>query len=332
MFKILITDALAEEGLDLLRRAQDVEFRHWSRFSKQELLTAIQRYEALIVRSGTTVGRDVIESAGRLKVIGRAGVGVDNIDIEAATEHGVLVMNAPDSIAIATAEHTMALILAASRQLIPAHSSLLDGEWSRSSFRGQQLHGKRLGIIGLGRIGRSVAERAIAFGMQVTAYDPFVSSREAGDIGVQKQELNLLLSQSDYISVHAAKTSQTMNIIDRRAFDMMKQGVIVVNAARGALVDESALIEALNSGKVKAAALDVYAIEPPTGNPLIGMPNVIHTPHLGASTLEAQRNVAVEIVTQVLDALRGDAYRNVINSEAMPSYVHPNKDNSSFQS
>ena len=317
MFHILVADKLAKDGIDLLELANDVEFELQTKLTKQELLSAIQGQDALMIRSGTVVDRDVIESGTKLRVVGRAGIGVDNIDIEAATEHGILVMNSPEANTIATVEHTMALLLAVSRKLIPAHTSLRDGEWRRADFQGIQLYGKRLGIIGLGRIGRRVAERAIGFGMMVAAYDPYVSRDVVDELDVELLGLNNLLAQSDFLSIHAIKTPETSCIIDRQAISRMKQGVVLVNAARGGLIDEMALSEALVTGKVRAAAVDVFGNEPPHNNPLIGLPNVLHTPHLGASTIEAQRDVAIQIVGQVLDALRGIEYRNVINVEVL---------------
>ena len=319
MFHILVAEKLAEEGLDTLRKAPDVHFEQHNQLTREQLLASVHRYDAMIVRSGTTIDREIIEAAIKLKVIGRAGVGIDNIDVKAASENGILVMNAPAAISVATAEHTMALILAVSRHIVPAHSSLLEGEWNRTSFQGQQLSGKNLGIIGFGRIGRGVAERSMAFGMLVSAYDPYIISSIMEDSGVEQVDLDRLLVQSDYISLHAAKTRETENIIGYSAFRKMKPGVILVNVSRGGLVVENALVEALESGNVRAAAIDVYESEPPLNNPLIGMPHVIHTPHLGASTLEAQQEVAVEITGQVLDALRGDDFRNVINRAAIPS-------------
>lgn len=320
MLRIIVTDKLAKDGLDLLEDARDVEFELKIKLAKRELVSTIRGYDALIIRSGTLVDREVIESGANLKVIGRAGIGVDNIDVNAAIEHGILVMNSPEANTIATAEHTMALLLAASRQLIPAHTSLRDGEWRRADFKGIQLHGKRLGIIGIGRIGRRVAERAISFGMLVEAYDPYVSRSEVDGMGFELVELDHLLAKSDFLSIHAIKTPETTGIIDRRAFSKMKQGVILINTSRGGLVDEVALSEALATGWVRAAAVDVFGSEPPKNNPLIGLPNVVHTPHLGASTIEAQRDVAIQIVGQVLDALRGVAYRNVVNVNELQGF------------
>ena len=320
MFRIMVADKLAKAGVDLLEKANDIEFEQKTNLSKEELLSAVRSQNALIIRSSTLVDRDVIESGTKLMVVGRAGIGVDNIDVEAATEHGILVMNSPEANTIATVEHTMALLLAVSRNLIPAHISLRDGEWRRAEFQGIQLHGKRLGIIGLGRIGRRVAERAIGFGMLVAAYDPYVSRDVFDELAVEPLGLDDLLALADFLSLHTVITPETSCIIDRKAISRMKQGVVLVNAARGGLVDEVALSEALATGKVRAAAIDVFSSEPPQDNPLIGLPNVLHTPHLGASTVEAQRDVAIQIVGQVLDALRGVDYRNVINVDVLNGY------------
>jgi D-3-phosphoglycerate dehydrogenase len=318
-YRVLLTEELADEGLDALRMASDVHFELRTQLTRSQLLDKIHKCDALIVRSGTNVDHELIEAATKLRVIGRAGVGIDNIDVVAASNKGILVMNAPEVISIATAEHTMALILAASRHIVAAHLSLIDGQWKRASFTGQQLSGKNLGIIGFGRIGRGVSERALAFGMFVSTFDPYVSGDIAEDMGIEKVDLDRLLADSDYISLHAAKTPETANIIGHSAFRKMKSGVILVNVSRGGLVDESALLEALESGTVRAAAIDVYESEPPLNNSLIGHPKVTHTPHLGASTVEAQRGVATEIVRQVLDALRGDGFRNVINISVVDS-------------
>ncbi len=317
MFHVLVTDNLGREGLDQLAKADDISFDLRTGLNKRELIDAIQECDALIIRSGTKVDRHVIDSGNRLRVIARAGIGVDNIDVRAASQHGVLVMNAPGANTIATAEHTMALILAATRKVVSAHFSLKEGEWRKADFRGSQLYGKRLGIIGFGRVGRLVANRAHGFGMSVQAYDPYVSDEALDEIGVEPVDLGQLLASSDIITLHAYLTDETKRIINRENIEQMKQGVILVNTARGALIDESALAEAIKIGKVRAAAVDVYTVEPPTDNPLIGLENVVHTPHLAASTTEAQRDVAIQIVDQVLDALRGIAYRNVINGEIL---------------
>ena len=305
-----------QAGLKALGSAPDVVLTKVDHLDAQQLLEQIHDYEGVIIRSGTNINRNVIEAASRLKVIGRAGVGVDNIDLDAASEKGILVLNAPNAITASTAEHTLALMLAASRLIVRAHNSLLEGNWSRAAFKGRQLSGKDLGIIGFGRIGRAVSVRAFAFGMNNFFFDPYVSSEIGSRYKAEKLAFESLLERADYISLHAASTPETRNMVDRGAFSKMKPGVIFVNVSRGALVDEIALIEALNSGKVRAAALDVFREEPPVHNPLIGMENVIHTPHLGASTMEAQKDTALEIAGVVLDALRGTALKNVVNRQS----------------
>ncbi len=320
MFRILVSDRLGEAGLQRLEETEDASYDMKLKLSKDELLETIPDYDAIIVRSGTKVDADVLEAGKRLKVVGRAGIGVDNIDIQAATARGIVVMNTPQANAVATAEHTLGLMLAVSRHIASAHASLLEGQWQRSQFTGQQLYRKRLGIVGFGRIGRLVATRALSFGMEVIAYDPFVTEDVARELGVDLVDLDDLLSLSDYITLHTVITPETREIIDAAAIEKMRDGVIIINSARGKLLDEQALAAALKSGKVKAAGIDVYSEEPPEDNPLVHLPNVVHTPHLGASTVEAQRDVATQIVDQVLDALRGIDYRNPIN---MPFHAGP---------
>lgn len=320
MYKLLISDKLGQEGIERLELAEDAAFDVRLGLKKDQLLDIIPEYDAIIVRSGTTVDKDVLEAGTNLRAVGRAGIGVDNIDIQAATARGVIVMNTPQANAIATAEQAMTLMLAVSRFTAQSHASVAVGEWRRSAFVGQQLYRKTLGVIGFGRIGRLVAQRAQSFGMEVIAYDPFVSEEVARGLGVLLLDMDDLLAQADYISLHTVISPETTRMINAAAIEKMKEGVIIINAARGKLVDEKALADALIQGKVKAAALDVYSVEPPVDNPLIGLPNVLHTPHLGASTVEAQRDVATQIVDQVLDALRGKDYRNTVN---MPFYAGP---------
>lgn len=313
MFKILISDKLGAAGLERLDQIAEAAYDLKTGMSKEELMAILPAYDALIVRSETKVDADVLAVGQNLKVVGRAGMGVDNIDVRAATMRGIIVMNTPQANSIATAEQAMALMLAASRYTAQSHSSLAAGEWNRSQYTGIQLYRKTLGIVGFGRIGRHVAKRAQAFGMEVLAYDPYVSEEVGRDHGVTLVDLDDLLAQSDYISLHTALMPETENMINAETIAQMKDGVILVNAARGKLIDETALAQALKSGKVKAAGLDVYRREPPVDSPLIGLPNVVHTPHLGASSLEAQRDVATQIVDQILDALRGRDFRNAVN-------------------
>lgn len=314
MYKILVSDKLGQVGLDRLKAAEDVQVDVKLGLPKDELLQIVSEYDALIVRSETKVDADVLAAATKLKVVGRAGMGVDNIDVKAATRRGVIVMNTPGANSIATAEQTMALMLAVSRHTAVAHTSLKAGEWNRSQYVGTELYGKTLGVIGFGRIGRLVAKRAQSFGMEILAFDPFVSESVARDLGVTLVDLDDLYAQSDYITLHTAMTPETAKMINGDAIAQMKKGVTIVNVARGKLIDEAALAEALKSGQVKAAAIDVFSAEPPPADhPLLGLPNVLHTPHLGASSEESQRAVATEIADQILNALRGSDYRNSVN-------------------
>lgn len=313
MFRILITDKLGDAGLRHLEEAEDATYEMKTDLSREELLEVIPGYDALIVRSGTKVDAGVLEAGVRLQVVGRAGIGVDNIDVEAATRRGIVVMNTPHANAVATAEQTMTLMLALSRHTAPAHASLKAGEWRRSDFAGVQLYEKTLGIIGFGRIGRLVAERAEAFGMEVVAFDPYVPAEVGQEMGVPLVALDDLLAQADYLTLHSVLTPETEKMINAETIGQMKEGVRIVNVARGKLVDEQALADALQNGAVAGAAVDVYRQEPPADSPLLGLPNVLHTPHLGASTVEAQRAVATEIVAQVLDALRGGGFGNALN-------------------
>ncbi len=312
--RVLIADKLGPAGLELLETMGDVEMTVSLGLAKDELLKVVGEYEALIVRSATKVDEDVIAAGNRLVVVGRAGVGVDNIDVAAATRKGVVVMNTPQANSIATAEQAMALMLAASRHTARAHASVAAGEWARNEFTGIELAGRTLGIVGFGRIGREVARRARAFQMDVLAYDPYVSEQVARDQSVTLVEFDELLSRSDVVSLHCALSATTRHLLNATSLSTLKKGAIVVNAARGDLVDEDALAVALESGHVLAAGLDVFSNEPPAAdNPLIGLRNVVHTPHLGASTHEAQRDVALQVVEQVVEALRGEGIRNSVN-------------------
>ena len=313
MFQVLVSDKLGEAGLKILEAAADVAVTIKTGLSPQELCAIIPDFDALIIRSGTTVTADVLAAGQKLQLVGRAGVGVDNVDINAATRHGIIVMNTPTANSIATAEQTLTLMLAANRHTAQAHASLERGEWNRSAFVGTELFGKTLGIIGFGRIGRLVAERARAFGMTVVAYDPFVSEEIGMEAGVTLLDLDDLLANADIITLHTVISNETRNLINAETLAKMKDGVILINVARGKLVDEAALRAALDSGKVRTAALDVFQEEPPSASSLIGHPQVLHTPHLGASSQEAQRNVAVQIAEQVIDALRGKDFRHAIN-------------------
>lgn len=314
MYHILVSDKLGTAALDKLKEYPDVVVDVKTGLSKEQLLEIIPEYDGLIVRSGTQVTADVLAAGKKLRVVGRAGVGVDNIDIKAASIYGIIVMNTPGANSMATAELAVALMLAASRNIPQAHASMSAGEWRRADFVGTQLYRKVLGIIGFGRVGKLVAERAKAFGMEVLAYDPVILEEAARDMGVLLVELDELLAKSDYITLHAALVPATNKLINATTISQMKDGAILINAARGKLIDEQALADALRSGKLAAAAIDVYSSEPPTAeNPLISLPNVVHIPHLGASTREAEREVGIQIAAQVVSALRGTDFSYAVN-------------------
>ena len=324
MFRILVSDDIGAHGIEILEAAGDAECDVKTGLSADELITTIGDYDALIVRSATMVTESVLDAASSLKVIGRAGIGVDNIDVTAATQRGVIVMNTPSANSVATAEQTMALMLAATRHTAAAHQNVAEGHWERSKYAGTELSGKTLGIVGFGRIGRLVAVRAQAFDMDVIAFDPYVSEEVAQDTGVTLVNLDDLYSRADYITLHVPSSPTTDNMISATSIEQMRDGVVIINAARGTLIDEADLAAALTTGRVRAAGIDVYRNEPPSAdNPLIGLPNVVHTPHLGASTAEAQRDVSAQISEQVLDALRGTDIRNPVNLpfEAGPDFA-----------
>jgi len=320
MPKILVADKLSEEGLNILKNAADVDVK--AGLSKEEIMATIGEYEALVVRSSTQVTEDVISCAKKLKIIGRAGVGVDNIDVHAATKNGIVVVNSPEGNTIAAAELTLAHMLSLSRNIPAADASLKRGEWDRNKYVGVEVYNKNLGILGLGRIGREVAKRAMAFGMQVIGHDPFLPAETARKLGVQLVDMEQLLKESDYITLHLPRNKETEGLISTAEFMMMKDGVRIINVARGGIIDEAALAEALKSGKVGGAALDVYAEEPvPAYNPLFSAPNIIMTPHLGASTEEAQSKVARGVAEQIADFLNGKPARAAVNIPAVPAEV-----------
>jgi D-3-phosphoglycerate dehydrogenase len=310
--RVLIREAIAEAGIDLLRERFDVDVA-----TDGDLASTIGDYDAIIVRSGTKLTADLIDRAGRLKVIGRAGVGVDNVDLAAASKRGIVVANAPQSTVVSAAEHTLALLLALTRQIPQAHGALKDGRWERSRFPGLELAGKTLGLIGFGRIGQQVARRARGFEMRVRAFDPYVAPERFRELGVEHAEsLDDLLGDADFVSVHSTLTPDTRGLIGRDQFAAMKDGVRIVNVARGELVDEEALLEALAAGKVAGAALDVFAEEPYSG-PLLALDNVVVTPHLAASTQEAQDRAGVIVAEQVVAALDGGVVTNALNIPAV---------------
>ena len=312
MPKVLIADELSPKALDIFR-SRGVEVDVLTGLKKAELLHIIADYDGLAVRSATKADKDVIAAAARLKVIGRAGIGVDNIDIPAATARGIVVMNTPFGNSITTAEHAIALLFAAARQIAAADVSTQAGKWEKNRFMGVELYAKTLGLIGCGNIGALVAERALALKMKVIAYDPFLSADRAVKLGVEKVELEYLLSRADAISLHTPLTDKTRNILSAEALAKTRKGLIVVNAARGGLVDEAALRAALESGHVAAAGFDVFVTEPAKESVLFGAPNFVATPHLGASTNEAQENVALQIAEQMSDYLLSGAVINALN-------------------
>ena len=311
---VLITDTIAESGLELLAKESDVEVVYKPGLKGQELLDAVAQADGLITRSGTAVTRELLEATTRLRVVGRAGVGLDNVDVEASTERGVLVVNAPTANIMSATEHTMALLLAACRNIPLADLSVKNGEWKRSKFMGIELNGKTLGIIGLGRIGTGVARRAKAFGMRVIAYDPYISKSVGEKVGAELVSLEKLLAESDFTTVHTPLTDETKGMIGPEEFAQMRDGVVVINCARGGIYEENALAENLKSGKVATAAVDVYEEEPPgKDHPLVNAPNIILTPHIGANTIEAQDRVAVQTAEMVVDALRGSIFVSAVN-------------------
>ncbi|MDP2938090.1 MAG: phosphoglycerate dehydrogenase [Candidatus Omnitrophota bacterium] len=320
--KILVSDPLSEEGLKILKDVKEFQVDVKTEMKPEILKEEIKNYDALIVRSATKVTKDIIDAAQKLKVIGRAGVGLDNVDLEAATQKGIIVMNTPAGNTISTAEHTMSMILALSRNIPQANASTKKGEWKRSKFMGVELYNKTLGIVGLGRIGTEVAKRALSFGMKVVAYDPFLSREVAESLGVEVAELEDLLTRSDHITVHTPLTEETKHMISTKEFGLMKTGVRIINCARGGIIDEAALLNAMKEGKVAAAALDVFEKEPlSSDSELLKLDNLITTPHLGASTEEAQVNVAIEVAEIVRDALLGKGIRNAVNYPCIEAEV-----------
>ncbi|BBY21688.1 D-3-phosphoglycerate dehydrogenase [Mycobacterium stomatepiae] len=308
---MLIADKLAESTVAAL--GDQVEVRWVDGPDREKLLAAVPEADALLVRSATTVDAEVLAAAPKLKIVARAGVGLDNVDVDAATERGVLVVNAPTSNIHSAAEHALALLLSAARQVPAADATLREHTWKRSKFNGTEIFGKTVGIVGLGRIGQLVAARIEAFGTHIVAYDPYVSPARAAQLGIELLALDDLLARADFISVHLPKTPETAGLIDKEALAKTKPGVIIVNAARGGLVDEAALAEAIGSGHVRAAGLDVFSTEPCTDSPLFELPEVVVTPHLGASTSEAQDRAGTDVAESVRLALAGEFVPDAVN-------------------
>lgn len=313
-YHVLISDNVDPAAIAILKAAPELVVTAPGQMKREQTLAAIADADALILRSATTADAELINAAAKLKVIARAGVGVDNVDLNAATAKGIVVMNTPDGNTISTAEHTLGLMLALARFIPQGHASMQAGKWDRKAFTGVELRGKTLGLVGFGRIGRAVAKRALAFEMRVVAYDPYIGADVMRDFGVDPVDLDGLYAQADFISLHSLITDETRYMINAASIAKMKKGVRIINAARGALINDADLAEALKSGHVAGAALDVYAEEPPPADhPLIGLPNVIDTPHLAASTSDAQIVVAVDAAKLVVDALVNGVYSNVCN-------------------
>jgi D-3-phosphoglycerate dehydrogenase len=314
-YHILVPDNVHASAVDVLKAAGDqVTYAANGQITREALLAAVPDADALVIRSAHKIDAEVLNAAPKLRIIARAGVGVDNVDIPRATELGVVVVNTPDGNTISTAEHTFGLMLALARHIPQAHESMNAGKWDRKSFGGVELRGKTLGVVGFGRIGRAVAKRALAFEMDVLTADPYIPADVAQDLGVTLVSLEELFRRSDFITLHAQLTPETREMINAESLATMKPGVRLVDAARGALINEVDLAEALQSGQVAGAALDVYAEEPPKpDNPLLHLPNVVHTPHLAASTDDAQITVAVDAAQLVVDALLHGDFKNVVN-------------------
>jgi D-3-phosphoglycerate dehydrogenase len=324
MIKVLITDKLAQEGIDLLNSIEDVEAVVKTGISEDELAKIIGEHDGLIIRSGTKVTAKVLVNPGKLKGIARAGVGVDNVDVPEATRKGILVMNTPGGNTLSAAEHTMALILAMSRQVVPACNSLKAGVWDRKKYMGNQLNNKVLGLLGLGRIGIAVAQMAKGFNMKILGYDPLAAPTEAEKLGVEiTTDLEEIFKEADYISVHVPRNPQTLNMIGAEQIKMMKPTVRLINCARGGIINEDALYDALAEKRIAGAALDVFSKEPPENARFSKLENCLVTPHLGASTEEAQVEVAVEAAQILVDAIKGGPVRNAVNAPSMAGTMPP---------
>jgi D-3-phosphoglycerate dehydrogenase len=322
--RVLISDALSPAAVQIFKdRGVEVDFQPYLGKDKEKLAAAIDGFDGLAIRSATKVTAKLLEQAKGLKVIGRAGIGVDNVDIPAATARGIIVMNTPFGNSITTAEHAITLMLSLARQIPEADTSTRAGKWEKNKFLGVEIFGKTLGVIGCGNVGSIVADRAIGLKMKVIAYDPFLSAERALDLGVEKVELDELWQRADFITLHTPLTDRTRNIINADTLKLTRKGVRLINCARGELVDEAALAAALKSGHVAGAAIDVFAEEPATSSPLFGLPNVVCTPHLGASTVEAQENVALQVAEQMSEYLLRGAISNAVNFPSISAEEAP---------
>lgn len=316
--KVLISDSISQHGIEILKKA-GLEVDVKTGMKPDELKACIGEYHGLVIRSDTKVTAEIIDAAANLKAIGRAGSGLDNVDKAAATKKGIVVMNTPGGNTVTTAEHAIALMFAMARQVPQATASMKAGKWEKKRFMGVELYNKTLGIVGIGNIGKEVAKRSLALGMTVLGYDPYLSEENAREIGIQKVELTEIFKRSDFITIHTPMTAETKNLINKETLKTMKDGVRLINCARGGIINELDLVEALKSGKVAGAALDVFEKEPPGENPLLGLDNLICTPHLGASTEDAQENVALAVAEQIADYLSTGVIRNAVNFPSIPA-------------
>ncbi|MGC8766259.1 MAG: phosphoglycerate dehydrogenase [Brevinematia bacterium] len=314
--KILCADGFSKSGLEIFSFYENIYVKVNEKTTKEELIKELSEYDVLIVRSGTKVDKDVIDAGKKLKIIARAGIGLDTIDVEYATQKGIIVMNSPTGNVISTAEHTIALMLSLARKIPFAHISTVNGGWDRKSFRGVEVYKKKIGIIGLGKIGTEVAKRCLALGMEVMGYDPYLTEERAEKLGIKLYPLEEILKEADFITFHVPLTEQTKNMITKKEIEMMKPKVRIINCARGGIINEQDLADALNSERIAGAAIDVFSKEPPVGNPLIGAKNCIVVPHLGASTEEAQENVSNEIAESIIKFFKDKVIVNAVN---MPS-------------
>lgn len=322
MFKVLVSDPISDLGIQKLVDAADVIVDKKPGLSEDELVAIIGEYDALLVRSQTRVTPRIMEAGKKLKVVGRAGVGVDNIDLEAATQRGIIVINAPDGNTITTCEHTFAMMMAVARHIPQAYLKTVGGVWDRKSFLGVELRNKVLGVMGMGRIGSEVAKRAKAFGMEILGYDPFLTEERAEKMGIKLASVDDIIRNADFMTVHTPLTPETRHMISSKQFEVMKPGMRIVNCARGGIIDELALVEAIDQGIVAGAAFDVFEVEPPApDHPFLTNPKIIVTPHLGASTVEAQENVAIDVSEQVLHILRDEPFINAVNMPPIPANV-----------
>ena len=316
MPKVLVCDPISEAGLDILRRVASVE--EAIGLPEDELIQKTADCDAIMVRSGTKITRRVLENSPKLQIVGRAGVGVDNIDVPAATENGVIVVNSPAGNTVAVAELALGMMLSLVRKLIPAHNSVVGGQWKRSKFLGSELYGKTLGIVGVGKIGVEVAKRAQSFGMKTVGFDPFLSSARAAQLGIEAVSLEEVWKTADFITLHTPLTKETRHMVGEKVLAQMKPNAVILNCARGGIIDETALYNALKNGQIGGAGLDVYEQEPPKDSPLWSLENVILTPHLGASTQEAQVEVALDVARQIVDVLEGRPPQSAVNLPPLP--------------